>query len=150
MLRAEFFDGVVARAGGEVVVDDAAGLHEGVADGRTDEAEAESLQFAVERAGGVGLGGHVGRRLPPGRRFGVGPDDLRERAVLGVERQGGGGVGDRGVDFASVADDAGVGQQGFAVGVGGCGDSLEVPVPEGVAVAVAAGEDRAPGEAGLS
>ena len=66
-----------------------------------------------------------------------------------MERQSGGGVGDGGVDFASVADDAGVGQQGFAVLFRGGGDALEVPVPEGVAVAVAAGEDRAPGEAGL-
>ena len=64
-----------------------------------------------------------------------------------VERQGGGGVGDRGVDLPSVADDAGVGEQGFAILFRGRGDALKVPAPEGVVVAVATGEDGAPGKA---
>ncbi len=50
----------------------------------------------------------------------------------------GSGVGDGGVDFGAVADDAGVGSESFAVGVVVCGYGRDVEVVERGAVAVAA------------
>ena len=49
----------VAEAGGGVVVDQACGLHEGVADGGSDEVEAVGFEGFAHGAGQIGLGWEV-------------------------------------------------------------------------------------------
>src|SRR5437763_7129245 len=55
----------VARAGDEVVVDHASGLHQGVADCRTDELESAPQQVAAQRIGLRGTRGDIGQAPPP-------------------------------------------------------------------------------------
>src|SRR5689334_24497406 len=57
------------RSAGQVVVDDAAGLHGGVGGDRAGEGEAVALQFGAERLGRRGGGGHVGQRARRGGRL---------------------------------------------------------------------------------
>ena len=100
-------------AAGEVVVDEAAGLHGGVRGGRADEDEAralERLRRAPTDSGVVAGTSAVPRRVAAaaaGRRT---RRARRARRAV-AQRDGGAGVGDRGLDLGPVADDAGVGQQ---------------------------------------
>lgn len=68
---------------------------------------------------------------------------------LGEEFKGAVGVVDGGEDFAAVADDAGVEDEAFDVGVVEFCDFVEVEVGEGGAEVFAFAEDGEPGEAGL-
>src|SRR3954470_22697891 len=89
------------RAGGEMVVDHAARLHERVERRRADEAEAAALELLRERDGLWRLG----RDLAPGsrrrgarRRAMALPDELVERGAVLVQRDGRARVGDRRLD----------------------------------------------------
>ena len=97
---------------GGVVVYHAGGLHEGVADGWADEAEAAVAELAAHFGG---LGGGCGDFVvgAPGVFYGGAADELPDVGVeggmflLGFEE--GLGVADGGGDFLAVADYAGVG-----------------------------------------
>src|SRR5882762_3420406 len=104
----------VAKTRNQVIVDHARGLHEGVANGRADEAETAFLEVFAE---GVGFGGLC--REPfvgfPGVLFRLAANEAPDVRVKGAEFflnfQEGAGVTDGGVDFEAVANDSGVAEQ---------------------------------------
>ena len=133
----------------DVVVDQPGRLHERVAGGRADEAEAAPLQLLAHRRRLGGLrrdladrAKRVHARLAVDER----PEQLAERHV---ERERRPGVPDHGLDLAAVADDAGVAEQPLDVAFAEAGDRLDVPAGERGAVALALVQDRRPGEPGL-
>ena len=104
----------VAETRNQMIVDHARALHEGVANGRADEAEAALLQIFAE---GVGFGGLCREAFVgfPSVLFGLAADEAPDVGVEGAEFflnfQEGAGVTDGGVDFEAVADDSGVAKQ---------------------------------------
>src|SRR5207245_2488006 len=72
-----------------------------------------------------------------------------ERAELGLKRQDAGRVGDRGVDFRSVADDAGVRDESNSVAYVEAGDDPGLEVSEGPAEGRSLVEDGRPGQTSL-
>lgn len=134
---AEFGAGLVAKAGGFVVVDHAAGLHEGVADGAADELEAEfgeELAHAVGEGCARGDGADVGDVVVDGGVIDDGPEGVREGGAAVEEGEVGAGVGDGGVDLEAIADDAGVDEELFDFGRGVAGHARGIEVVEGLAV----------------
>ena len=111
--RSRGLDGVPHPAVGEVVVDDAAGLHGRVDGRRADEAEARPAQALRERRrlrrrrGPVG----VGARRARAARGRMRPEELVQRGARLAQRDRRPGVRDRRLDLAAVADDRGVGEQ---------------------------------------
>jgi len=104
----------VAETRNQVIVDHARGLHEGVANGRADEAETALLQIFAE---GVGFGGFCREAFAgfPGVLFGLAADEAPDVCVKGTEFfldfEEGASVTDGGVDFEAVANDSGVAEQ---------------------------------------
>src|SRR2546422_4013366 len=104
----------VAKASGEVVVDQADGLHEGVTDSGTDKFEAALTQVCAQGVGFACLRGDLPQVFP-----GVFDWPAADKAPeIGVEAaefllhgQEGFGVLNGGGDFEPVADDARVGEQ---------------------------------------
>src|SRR5437588_11233274 len=74
----------VARAGDEVVVDHASGLHQGVADCRTGEFESAPQQIAAHRIGFSGARGHIGQ-TPPASLLWVATDKTPQISVETAE-----------------------------------------------------------------
>src|SRR5690606_33019762 len=70
-------------------------------------------------------------------------------AVLLPQFQGAGGVVDHRADLAAVADDAGVGEETFHVGLVEPGDPLEVEATERLPERLPLAEDREPRQPGL-
>ena len=132
-----------------MVVDLAGGLHVGVDDDGAHEFEAPGLEVLGEGFGLGGLGGHG--LVVPAEDLVAGelPDVGVEGAEFPLDFEEASGVVDDGLDFASVADDPGVGQEALDVGVGVGGDFLGVEVGEGFAEVFPLVEDGLPGEAGL-
>src|SRR5690606_16640872 len=90
-----------------VVVDHARGLHEGVADGGANEAEAALRQRLAHRLRLVCLGGHVSHRTPVVHlRFAAyeGPEELAEGLAASLHREVGARVADGRVDLRAVAN----------------------------------------------
>jgi hypothetical protein len=142
----------VAEAGGEVVVDHANGLHEGVADGGADEGEAAGFEGFGHGFGFGGLGGKLVEGVEvvlAGGAAGELPEEVAEGAVLFGQGEVGAGVLHGAVDFEAVADDAGVLQELGDFGVVVAGDFVGIEVVEGGVVGVALAEDGDPTEAGL-
>jgi hypothetical protein len=138
-------------AGGGVVVEEADGLHEGVADGGADEFEAAFFEvFAHLFGNGDGVaffggGGGSWERLPVDEA----PDIFIEGGEfeLGVEE--GARVLDHGIDFEAVANDARIFEEGFPFSGVVFEDFVGVELIEGFAVVVAFFEDGEPAKAGL-
>src|SRR5690606_15728391 len=136
-----------AKAPPLMVVHHADGLHEGVHDSRSDEAEAAAPEIRRKRVGDRVPGRHIG---PPATaraaRLAVheAPDIAREAAVLPPDRQERPRIEDGRVDLGAVADDAGIGEQAPLLGHAIARDLLEVEAVESGAVVLALGEDRVP------
>ncbi len=143
----------MAEAGGDVVVDQADGLHEGVADSRADEGEAAFFEVFAESVG-FGRAGGDGVACVAQIYFGLAVDELPEVAVEAAEifldLEQGVGVFDGGGDLESVADDARIAQElGELAGVV-AGYDFGIEGVEGCAIVFALVEDGFPTEAGLS
>src|SRR5215207_2308391 len=138
-------------AAGEVVVDHADRLHEGVDDRRPDEVEALGLERLRDRARGLVLGPDIG----PARgvvlhRAAIDepPQEIREALPL-LDREPSPGAGDRAEDLLPVADDAGVAHQRLDV-LGAEGrDHGRIEAGKGAAEILALPQDRDPGQPGL-
>src|SRR5205085_4440377 len=117
----------VARAGDEVVVDHASGLHQGIANCRTDELESAPQQIAAHRIGFRGARGHIGQ-APPAilLRFAADktPQVSVETAEFFAHNEEGLRVLDRGRDLQAVAHDAGISEQPLHVARAVAGDRL--------------------------
>ena len=107
----EVHDLPVSEAVDRMVVDDADGLHECVADRRADEAEAAALQFLAERVGqqraapapGRGERSRLSRGSPPTKS----PEECIEASELALDLQERGGVRDGALDLEAIAHDPG-------------------------------------------
>ena len=137
-----------------MVVDHAAGLHEGIGGGGADKLPAAFFELFGEagRSGGDGEGGES----CPGEFFGALvrggnelPEELVEAACFLNKLAGTLGVVDGGFDFAAVAHDASVGEEAANVFVVKAGHFLEVKVGEGGAEVLALAKDSQPAETGL-
>jgi hypothetical protein len=132
----------------DVVVDEAACLHQRVADRRPDEAEATPFQLLRHRARLVRLGRELGRR-PPAIDPGLAADERPEQLV---EAAGGDRrlrVRDRRLDLQPVADDARVGEQPLDVAWAESGDCLDGETGERAPVTGPLVQDRRPRQPGL-
>src|SRR5262249_62254817 len=97
----------------EVIVDEAGGLHEGIADGGPHEGEAPPLEIAAERLRDRRLRGDLPRPAPAVLERAIlheAPHVSGEAPVLALHGEKGAGVGDGALDLAAVADDARVAQ----------------------------------------
>src|SRR5712691_7002165 len=98
----------VTEAGDEVVVHHADGLHEGVADGRSHEAEVSLGECRAHRVRLPGAGGEIAQRAPakllrlPADEV---PEKGAERAVRFLEPEECPGIADRGIHFLAIAHD---------------------------------------------
>ena len=135
-----------------MVVEDADGLHEGVADRGANEFEAALLEvFAHLFRDGDGVaffggGGGSGERFCSTHEA---PDVFVEGAEFALSGEEGAGVEDDRVDFEAIANNAGIVEKGFTFGGIVFEDFVRVKVVEGFAVVVAFFEDGEPAEAGL-
>src|SRR5690606_24215763 len=139
----------VAEAVHGVVVHHAGSLHEGVADGGSDEAEAPPLQLAAHCVRLRRLRWHVLQALPAvylRAPVDEAPQERREAAELLLHRDRGARVVDRGLDLHAVADDAGVREELLDAAGRVARDPGDIEVVERLPVAVALPEDGDPGE----
>ena len=137
-------------AADEVVVDDADGLHQGIHRGRADVREADLLQRLAQREA-LGAGRrHLARVVRRGRPVGAErPEEVDEAALL-AQRHGRPGVRDRGIDLASVADDARLEHQALGVAARRTPRSTSASKPANASrKAGALVQDRQPGQARL-
>lgn len=133
-----------------MVVDQAARLHQGVGRRGADEAQAALLEVLGESSGLRGDRRDVAegaRGGADGRVGGVRPDQCVQLAVRPVGQHL--GVGKGRLDLRAVADDPGVGEETFLVGVGELGDRVDLESGEGAAEPFPAAQDRQPGQSGL-
>src|SRR5262249_49373496 len=133
----------------EVIVDEAGGLHEGVADGGPHEGEAAPLEIAAERLRDGGLRRYVPRLAPAILERTIlheAPHVGGEAPVLAPHGEKGPGVGDGALDLAAVADDARVAQEPPHVGGGETRDPRGVEGGEGRAITAPPGEDGRPAQ----
>ena len=142
----------MAEAVQRMVVHEADGLHERVADRRPHEAEAAPPQVVAERARQRGFGRDRPRRpslvlqRPPAHEA---PQVLRERAVLGLHGQERLRIADGGRDLGPVAHDALVDEQPPHVGGVEAGDAPGVELGEGAPEGRTLAQDRRPRQPGL-
>jgi hypothetical protein len=139
-------------AGAYMVVDHADSLHEGVADGRADEVEAELFEVLAHGVGFRGAGGELGHgslAVLTGLPVHVAPEEGVEGTVLVDDVEGAAGVADGGFNFEPVAHDARIAQEPLNVAGGKAGDFFHVPTGEGGAVVFALAQDGQPTEPGL-
>src|SRR5918996_3141051 len=135
-----------------VVIEEADGLHERVADRRSHEAEPAASQVGAERARHGGLGGHRAHRAPPALLRpprDEAPQVLGERAVLGLHGQERPRVPDGGLDLPAVAHDALVREEPANVPGAEAGDAPGVEARERAPVALALPQDGRPRQPGL-
>src|SRR5204862_6673574 len=100
----------VAQAGHEVIVHHPDGLHEGVTDVRSDEAEAPLYERRAHRVRLPGAGGKVAHRAPPAllrRSAHKAPEKVAKRGAALLELEELAGVADRGIHLLASADDPG-------------------------------------------
>src|SRR5262249_29860167 len=139
-------------AGADVVVHEAAGLHEGVADGGAHEAEATGSQRGAERVGLGRGGGDVGQRAGAAELASA-PDEapytLVDRPVLLLHREDQPCVLHRRVDLRPVAHDARVSQQPAAARGVEAGHPRRIKPGERLPVVLPLAEDGLPRQASL-
>ena len=142
----------MTEAGGEVVVDKPRGLHEGVADSGADETKATLEEFFAELDGEIRFGGDLLQVRPPilkRRAANEVPDEFVEGIEFLLDPEEGFGVGDGGLNFESIANDAGIAKERSSF----CGvvasDSGWIEAAEKLAVTFAFLEDSVPAKAGL-
>ena len=143
---------LVAEAGGEVVVDEAGGLHEGVANGGADEAKSALEQFLAEFDGEIGLCREMfvtGPAILDRSAAHEVPDELVEGAKFFLHLEESLGVGDSGLDFETVTDDAGIAEEGARFFCVVARDFRGIETTKELAIAFALLEDGVPAEAGL-
>jgi len=131
----------------EVIVDHPHRLHEGVADGAADEAEASPLQVFAHGVRFGRVGRHLGQRLPSILLRPVtdeAPDVLVECPKLLLDRQKRLGVVDRRLDLQPIANNAGVQQQALLLSLAVLGDDGRIEVVEGFPVVLSLFENRLP------
>ena len=142
----------MAKAVGRVIVDHADRLHEGVANGRSHEREAESFQVPAHRVRFRAARRHLRQRGPgvlPGLTIHVTPQEGVESAVLFLNGQVALGVADGRLNLEAVAHDAGIGEQASDLRGIIAGDPFRVEMVEHRAVALPLAQDGEPVEAGL-
>src|ERR1700682_1896775 len=135
-----------------MVVDQAGRLHERVTDRRSDKAKAALFQRFRKGIRLCSAGRNVALTAPAVLfrcLFDEAPDESIETAELFLDRQQRAGIADGALDLEAIANDGGVGQQGFdAPAVESC-HARRIEFGKGTAITVALVEDRLPGEAGL-
>src|SRR3954470_10438372 len=140
------------RAVRQMVVDDAARLHQRVQRRRADEAEPAALEVLRERDGLGRLRRHLGPRLrrcvARGRAVAL-PDQLVQAGAVVVQVHSRARVGDRRLDLRAVADDARVGEQAGHVVVAEARHGGRLEARERGAEPLALAQDRDPREARL-
>src|SRR5215475_8072401 len=142
----------VTEAGEEMVVDHASGLHEGVADCGANETETTLLQIFAHSVGLFCFGWNLFVLLP-GICDRLATDKLPniriETSKLFLHSQKSARVGNCGVDFQTVANDAGIFQEcAHFFGIV-TGDFVNNEIIEDFAIAGAFGKDSVPAQAGL-
>src|SRR5215203_297116 len=138
-------------AAGEVVVDHADRLHEGVDDRRADEVEALGLERLRDRPRGLVLGPDIGpaREVVLHRAAVDEPPQERREALPLLDREPAARAGNGAEDFLPVADDAGIAHQRLDV-LGAEGrDHGRIEAGKGAAEILALPQDRDPGQPGL-
>src|SRR5262245_60690724 len=138
----------VAEAVHDMVVHEAARLHERVADRRADEAEAALLQILAHRLRLWRLGGDL-PDLAPAVHERLAVDEAPEVLAQALELEDAAGIVDGRLDLEPVADDAGIGEQALDLLVREAGDFRRVEAAERLAIALTLAQDRRPREAGL-
>src|SRR6185503_9643838 len=141
----------VAIAAGEMVVDHAGRLHEGVADGRADEAEAALLQVLAHRVRFGGARRDVVALAPVLDRLAADelPDVAVERAELLLHGEKRLRVAHGAFDLQAVAHDAFVLHQERLTGSGEARDLGRIKSGKGAPVVRALFQDRRPAQPGL-
>src|SRR4051794_5502169 len=144
--------GAPDRAMRQMVVDDAARLHERVERRRADEPEPAALEVLRQRDGLGRVRRYLGPRLRrcDARRGAVAlPDQLVQGRAVVVQVHGRARVRDRRLDLRAVADDARVGEQPGDVVVAEASDGGRLEARERGAERLALAQDRDPREARL-
>src|SRR5205823_6063804 len=147
----EALDLAAAEAIDHVIIDHAGGLHERIANGRADEAEAARLEIATEHARGVRHRGHLTRRAPAvldRLAVDVPPEPGVERALRALHGEERARVDDRRQDLGAIAHDALVAQQHTHARAGEARNGARIEPCERAAISVAPGENRGPGPPG--
>src|SRR5260370_21447275 len=144
--------GFMAKAGHQMVVDHAGGLHEGIDDGRADEFESARGQFfryldrQRRRRRHAGRGLEVIDLRPAVDEI---PQEFREARAVLHDLQIAVRAGDRALDLGAVADDAGVVHQRMQLFGVVARDLFRDEIVEGAAKVVALAQDRDPRQPGL-
>jgi hypothetical protein len=142
----------MAKADDEVVVHHSDRLHERVADGGADEAEAALFQVLAHRVRlGRGRGDLLHRAAPALQRPAANelPDIAIEAAERTLDRKERPGIGDRGLELQAVAHDARVAHERPQFARAEAGDPRGIESREPAAVVLALLQYRVPGEARL-
>src|SRR5450631_2988061 len=144
--------GSMAKAGHQMVIDHAGGLHEGIDDGRADKFESARRQFL----------GYLGRQWRRCRHAGGGlevvdlrpavdeiPQEFREAGAVFHDLEIALRARDRTLDLGAVADDAGVVHQRVKLFRVVARDLFRDEIVEGTAKVVALAQNRDPRQPGL-
>jgi hypothetical protein len=136
----------------QMVVHQSGRLHEGVADRRSDKTKATLFQRFRKGIRFRSAGRNVALTTPSVLfrcLFDEAPDEPIETAELFLDGQQRAGIADGALDLEAIANDGGVGEQGFdAPAVESC-DACRIEIGKGSPITVALVEDRLPGEPGL-
>ena len=136
-----------------MVVDESGGLHECVANRGADEAKAALEQGFAQQDGEIGFGRNL-LEIRPAVLDGLAADEIPNEIVEGAEfflnLQEGFGVGDGGLDFEPIADDAGILEQDADFLGVVASDFGGIEATEEFAVTFALLENGVPAEASLS
>src|SRR5450631_138452 len=144
--------GLMAKAGHQMVVDHAGGLHEGIDDGRADKLESARRQFfryldrQRRRCRHAGGGLEVIDLRPAVDEI---PQEFREAGAVLHDLEIALGACDRALDLGAVADDAGVVHQRMQLFGVVARDLFRDEIVEGAAKVVALAQDRDPRQPGL-
>jgi len=138
----------VAVARGGVVHDHAAGLHEGVANGRADEGKPGFFQAFAH---GLGFGRYRREFMPFGEMVDLGlAPHKRPQEVDGVfKRQPGLGIAPRAGHFQAVAHNPRIQQQGLDFGVRHHRQALCIKAKHDLAIVLTLAQNRDPRQPGL-
>ncbi len=142
----------MAKAVDRVIVDHSRGLHEGVANRRSDEAKTtlfQRLAHGVRFRAGCGniLQGAAGIDLR--LAFNKLPNVTGEAAAFLLYGQKGPGIADGGFDFQAIADDPLIAEQFFDLFVVVASDLFRIEIVERGAKSFALAKDDLPAQAGL-
>src|SRR5687768_11304144 len=139
----------VPKAVDHVIVHQSYRLHERVADGGADEAEAAALEVFAQGVRLGSAGGDVTERAPPidpRRAVDELPGVAVEAAELALDVEERLRVRDRALDLAAVAHDAGVGEQTLHTLGGEARHAFGGELVEGAAIVLTLLEDRRPAQ----